>query len=77
VLARIIEPTSKQDCLRVLAEAGLKAPAYRRLTRRLPEYAKDAWRDRLAKACAQRAALGPASLVLYDVSTLIFRDRCR
>jgi transposase len=42
------------------------------LTRRLPEYAKDAWRDRLAKACAQRAALGPASLVLYDVSTLHF-----
>ncbi len=72
VLARIIEPTSKQDCLRVLAEAGVEAPAYRTLTRRLPEYATDAWRDRLAKACAQWAALGPASLVLYDVSTLYF-----
>lgn len=72
VLARIIEPTSKQDSLRVLAEAGVEAPAYRTLTRRLPEYAKDAWRDRLAKACAQRAALGPACLVLYDVSTLHF-----
>ena len=72
VLARIIEPTSKQDSLRVLAEAGVEAPAYRTVTRRLPEYAKDVWRDRLAKACAQRAALGPASLVLYDVSTLYF-----
>ena len=26
----------------------------------------------MVKACAQRAALGPASLVLYDVSTLYF-----
>jgi len=70
VLARIIGPTSKQDLLRVLAEAGIEAPAYRTLTRGLPEYATDAWRDRLAKACAQRAAWGPAFLVLYDVSTL-------
>ena len=30
------------------------------------------FRRRLATACAQHAALGPASLVLYDVSTLYF-----
>jgi hypothetical protein len=28
VLARIIEPASKQDCLRVLAETGIDAPSY-------------------------------------------------
>ena len=31
-----------------------------------------AWRQQLAAACAAHAALGPASLVLYDVTTLYF-----
>jgi hypothetical protein len=72
VLARIIEPTSKLDALRVLEETGLEPVAYRILKRRLPRYATEQWRARLAAACATHAALGPASLVLYDVSTLYF-----
>jgi hypothetical protein len=72
VLARIIEPTSKLDSARVLEEAGMEAVSYRTLKRRLPEYAKQAWRQRLSAACAGHAGLGPASLVLYDVSTLYF-----
>jgi hypothetical protein len=72
VLARVIEPTSKQDSLRVLEEVGVPAASYAMLRRRLPAYAADSWRDRLAGACAAHAALGPASLVLYDVSTLHF-----
>jgi hypothetical protein len=72
VLARIIEPTSKLDSLRVLEEAGVDPPAYATLKRRLPVFATDAWRRKLAAACATRAQLGPASLVLYDVSTLYF-----
>jgi hypothetical protein len=72
VLARIIEPTSKLDSLRVLAEAGLDPVSYRTLKRRLPGYATDTWRQQLSAACAKHAALGPASLVLYDVSTLYF-----
>jgi hypothetical protein len=72
VLARIIEPTSKLDSLRVLEEAGIDPPAYRTLTRRLPVFAKESWRQQLAAACAARTQLGPASLVLYDVSTLYF-----
>jgi hypothetical protein len=39
VLARIIEPTSKLDSLRVLAEAGTPAPSYRTVKRRLRVYA--------------------------------------
>ena len=73
VLARIIEPASKLDSLRVLEEAGRRAG--RRIAtvkRRLPAYAKEAWRQRLSAACAAHARLGPASLVLYDVSTLYF-----
>jgi hypothetical protein len=72
VLAQIIEPTSKLDSLRVLEEVGVDPPAYATLKRRLPVFATDSWRRKLAAACAARAKLGPASLVLYDVSTLYF-----
>ena len=72
VLARIIEPTSKLDSARVLEEAGISAPSYRTLLRRLPVYAKGSWRQKLAAACAGHAGLGPAGLVLYDVSALYF-----
>jgi hypothetical protein len=72
VLARIIEPVSKLDSLRVLQEAGLARASYATLKRRLPAYAKASWRHKLAAACAAHAGLGPASLVLYDVSTLYF-----
>jgi Transposase DDE domain len=56
----------------VLEETGVSAPSYRTLLRRLPVYAKDSWRQQLAAACAAHTGLGPASLVLYDVSTLYF-----
>ena len=36
VLARIIEPVSKLDSLRVLEEAGAAVTSYRTLLRRLP-----------------------------------------
>jgi len=72
VLARIIEPTSKLDSLRVLEEVGVSAPAYRTVVRRLPVFAEPSWRRALAAACAAHTGLGPASLVLYDVSTLYF-----
>ena len=72
VLARIIEPVSKLDSIRVLEEAGVAPASYRTMERRLPVYAREAWRQRLSAACARHARLGPASLVLYDVSTLYF-----
>jgi hypothetical protein len=72
VLARIIEPTSKLDSLPVLDEVGVQPAVYRTITRRLPVFAKAAWRQRLAAACASHVRLGPASLVLYDVSALYF-----
>jgi hypothetical protein len=72
VPARIIEPASKLDSLRVLEEAGAAAASYRTVKRRLPGYAKEAFRQQLSAACAAHARLGRASLVLYDVSTLYF-----
>jgi len=72
VLARIIEPTSKADSLRVIEETGVVPVSYPTLNRRLPVFAKPAFRQALSTACATHARLGPASLVLYDVSTLHF-----
>jgi hypothetical protein len=72
VLARIIEPVNKLDSLRVLQEAGVAASSYRTVTRRLRTYATQSWRQQISAACAAHARLGPASLVLYDVSTLYF-----
>ena len=72
VTARMIEPTSKQDAARVLAEAGVRALSYRTVKRRLRGYAKPEWRDRLSGACAATAQLGPSALILYDVTTLWF-----
>jgi hypothetical protein len=72
VLARIIEPTSKLDSLRVLGEVGVDTASYATLKRRLPTYAAPGWRAELAAACAAHAHLGPATLCLYDVTTLYF-----
>ena len=72
VLARIIEPTSKLDTPRVLEEVGVDTASYPTITRRLPVYATDSFRQALSAACCAHAGLGPASLVLYDVSTLHF-----
>lgn len=71
-LARIIEPTSKIDAARVLEEVGIAPASYATVKRRLPGYATTEWRNRLSAAAAAHAQLGPASLVLFDVSTLYF-----
>jgi len=72
VLARLVEPVSKLDTIRVLTELGIDPPGYRTIFRRLPVYAKAEWRQQLAAACAAHVGLGPATLVLYDVTTLYF-----
>ena len=72
VLARIIEPTSKIDAERVLTEVGVDARLVCHGQASPRGYAQPGWRQSLATACAAHAALGPASLVLFDVSTLYF-----
>jgi hypothetical protein len=68
VLARVIEPSSKLDSLRVLDEAGIDRPSYPTLTRRLPIFATEAWQQALGGGVRGARRAGPASLVLYDVS---------
>lgn len=72
VLGRLIEPASKLETLRVLEEIGVRPCGYATVKRRLAVYAEPAWRQQIASACAAHVGLGPATLVLYDVSTLYF-----
>jgi len=76
VLARIVEPTSKADSLRVLAELGTPAPGLRTLFRSLKRCRSNDYRDTLAKACAafSAAAGGLSTLVMYDCTTLHFES---
>ena len=55
VLARIIEPASKPDSLRVLEEAGEEPASYATLKRRLRAYAREGFREMISAACAAHA----------------------
>ena len=74
VLARIVEPTSKADSLRVLAEIGGAGPGLRTLFRSLKRCQDRDYRGMLATACT--GAFGrhrrSGALVMYDVTTLHF-----
>lgn len=73
VLARVVEPTSKLDSIRVLDGLGIAPASLRTITRTLPRINDRGYRDRLATACwAHVAARGTVALVMYDVTTLYF-----
>lgn len=72
-LARVIEPTSKADTVRVLSEIGAPAPGLRTLFRALARCEQRDYRATLAAACLAHATQGGAlGLILYDVTTLHF-----
>lgn len=62
----------KVDSARVHNETDVGAPSYPTLNRRVPMHAKDNFRQQLSVKYAAHADLGPAALVLYDVTTLYF-----
>jgi len=73
VIARIVEPTSKADAARVLADLGAKTLSYRIIQRHLAKGNADNYRDVIAGRCFTHAAdRGGLSLLLYDVTTLYF-----
>src|SRR5450756_1323149 len=73
VLARIIEPTSKADTIRVLDEIGVAAPGLRTIFRSLDRCVARDYRDAISKACvAHSTGTGMAAMVMYDVTTLHF-----
>ncbi len=73
VLARIVEPTSKADSLRVLDDLGIAHASLRTMFRSLRRAQDRDYRGRLAQACfAYAVTAGDVSLCLYDVTTLYF-----
>ncbi|MBS4008105.1 MAG: IS1634 family transposase [Clostridium sp.] len=72
VLARIIEPVSKLETIRVLEELGLDAPSNTSIHRCLRRIVEDDYRHTLSNACFGQTDLKALSLVLYDVTTLYF-----
>src|SRR5450756_2018474 len=74
VLARVIEPVSKADTVRVLHELGVGAPHVNTLYAALARANGRDYRGQLATACRAHSArtTGTGALVLYDVTTLHF-----
>ena len=73
VTARIVEPTSKLDTIRVLDELGQAAPHPNTLYNCLRRCVQRDYRSRIATACwAHACAGGPVGLVMYDLTTLYF-----
>ena len=74
VLARIVEPASKADTLRVLEEIGVACPTVRTLFRALTRCQDRDYRGRLSTACVSFSSAhgGLASLIMYDCTTLHF-----
>ena len=73
VIARIVEPTSKADSVRVLADLGADTVSYKTIQRHLAMINNGKYRDVIAGKCFAHAAdRGGLSLVLYDVTTLYF-----
>jgi transposase len=71
-IARIVEPTSKLDSLRVLADLGVDPINRNRLYRSLVKAASQDYRRQISQACFEHVQGGGLTLVLYDVTTLYF-----
>jgi hypothetical protein len=73
VIARIVEPTSKADSMRVLTDLGADVVSYRTIQRHLAQIGPGGYRDLIATRCFAHASdTGGLSLILYDVTTLYF-----
>jgi hypothetical protein len=71
-LARIVEPTSKLDSLRVLVELGVTGLGKNQLYRCLGRVMSKDYRSTITKQCFAHASAQGISLILYDVTTLYF-----
>ena len=71
-LARIVEPTSKLDSLRVLADLGIYGLSKNQLFRCLQRAVEQNYRKIISQLCFNHAAGYGINLVLYDVTSLYF-----
>jgi transposase len=70
--ARIVEPTSKIDTLRVLADLGVDPIDQNKLYRSLAKAASLDYRKTISQVCFEHVGRTGLILVLYDVTTLYF-----
>jgi hypothetical protein len=71
-IARIVEPTSKLDSLRVLADLGVDPIDRNKLYRCLVKTANLDYRRTISQACFDHVHGRGLTLLLYDVTTLYF-----
>lgn len=71
-LGRIVEPVSKLDTLRVLADLGVIGLNKDKLYRCLARTVKENYQSKISTLCFRHAKKCGISLVLYDVTTLYF-----
>ena len=73
VLARMVEPTSKADSVRVIEELGMQARHRNSFSNALGRCSRDDYRHQIAQACFTHSVnTSGISLLLYDVTTLYF-----
>lgn len=75
VCARLVEPTSKVDTIRVLDEIGVDPPHLSSIKRALARCVERDYRRHLSAACLAHVTAdgGPGvAMVLYDLTTLYF-----
>lgn len=71
-IARIVEPTSKLDSLRVLADLGIYGLSKSQLFRCLQRSVDQNYRKTVSQLCFDHVTSQNLNLVLYDVTTLYF-----
>lgn len=74
-IARIVEPTSKLDSLRVLSDLGVEGVSKDRLYRCLNRVIEKDYRTQVTNLCFKLANSRGISLLLYDVTTLYFESQ--
>lgn len=74
-VARMVEPTSKLDSLRVLADLGITGLTKDRLYRCLNRIVTGNYRSVIQHACFRATTAQALTLVLYDVTTLYFETQ--
>lgn len=72
VIARIVEPVSKLDSIRVLEELGINRISKDQIHRSLQKTALKNYRKTISKLCLEKRKINSFSILLYDVTTLYF-----
>ncbi|MDD3473669.1 MAG: IS1634 family transposase [Syntrophaceae bacterium] len=72
-IARIVEPTSKLDSVRVLVDLGIGHIDRNKLYRCLAKASTRNYRQQISQACFDHAKEHGLTLLLYDVTTLFFQ----